>query len=122
MPKSEAEIRDALNKAYDDGRLISCRFPGSGKIAISMERHMVDEAISYWSKEDHGQHSFVLGSIMRAIKSTTKRLKKRKATPAQMDALAADIALWLGHAMLHGDGENYLVKGPKPTDLQKQPA
>lgn len=122
MPKSEAEIRDALNRAYDEGRLISCRFPGSGTIAISMERHMVDESVKYWSGKDHGQHDFVLGSVLKAIKATTKRLKKRKATPAEMDALASDIAIWLGHAMLYGDGEKYLVKGPSPKELNKAPA
>lgn len=116
---NEAGIRQALIKAHGEKRLITCRIPDGGDIMITLESHMVDQAMAAWKAMPEPERDRTIGSVRRAIKRTIKRLKKDRATQSERDALAADIALWLGHELLFSDGERHLIKGPDPSDLMK---
>lgn len=62
---------------------------------------------------DEGSREGAMASIRAAIKRTVKRMKQKRATGKEMDDLAADIALWLGHELVFADGEKHLIKGPE---------
>lgn len=114
---SEARIRGQLVKAHDEGQLVSCRIPGGGNISIALERHMVDQAMAAWKGIPPADRERTFASVSRAIKRGVKRMKQKRARPAEMDALAADIALWLGHELVFADGEKHLIKGASRTML-----
>lgn len=117
------DIRAKLVQALDEKRLIACRFPGGGDMTIALERHMVDQAIEAWRTRytTPGERRKALDSVRGAIKRTAKRMKQNRACGNEIDAMAADIALWLGHELLFADGERYLIKGPSREDLLGKP-
>lgn len=118
----ESNIREALAKAHDEKRLISCRFPGGGDFCIALERHMVDDSIREWLKMTPKERGAAMLSIRRQIKRGVKRFKQGRATGKETNALASDIALWLGHELLFSDGQRHLIKGPRREDLVNAPS
>ncbi|MGE3712228.1 MAG: hypothetical protein AB7G35_21485 [Hyphomicrobiaceae bacterium] len=118
----EDEIKAKLVQAARDGKLISFTYPYAGKHAISVDRHMIDDAMRAWMDLREDDRDGVYASVIRNIKSVGKRMKKKIATPQQMDGLAADCALWLAHQLLFADGERHLIKGPSADDLLKGPS
>jgi hypothetical protein len=118
--RDEAAIREALAKAHDEKRLVSCRVPNGGGIAMALEQHIVEDAINSWrsSGDDESARKALLSSISRSIERVVERVKQGKATDGEMDDLAADVALWLGHELLYADGERHLVKGPSRENLR----
>jgi len=105
-------------KAFDEGRVVSFTWPGSGDLQIGLERHMIDDAMQRWAAMDAGDRASAMASVRRAMKRTTKRLKQNRAKPAEMDALAADIALFVGHELIYADGEKWMVKNPPRSNLE----
>ena len=116
--KSEQDIRDALVQAHNDGRLVTCRVPYGGDLAIALERHMVDQAMTEWNGKPEPARRSAMVSVLKEIKRVVKRMKQQKATGADMDGLAADVALWLGHELMFADGERHLIKGPELGELK----
>ena len=112
-------IAEKLIKAHDEKRLVSCKIPYGGDLVIALERHMVDHAIDEWRRTREGVRHFSMLSVLKTIKHTVKRMKRGRATGKEMDELAADVALWIGHELLFSDGEKHLVKGPTREDLLK---
>ena len=115
-------IREALMKAHNEKRLISCKVPGGGDMAIALEKHMVDQALKDWRDIPEIARASTLGSVRRTIKRAVKRMKQGRATDREMDELAADVALWLAHDLLFADGERHLIKGPSKEDLLRKVA
>ena len=113
------DTREKLIAAHKDDKLVSVKWPGSGDMAISLERHMIDNAMTEWCKLETLDRLTRMQSVRRSIKRTTKRLKKNRATQTEVDDLAADIALFIGHELAYGDGEKYLIKGPGLDDFKK---
>jgi hypothetical protein len=100
--------------------LAACRLPYGGDIGISLDKCMVDQAMDCWRNTTAPDRKIAMRSILRELKRTIKRFKQRKASSKEMDDLAADMALWLGHELLYADGEKQLVKGLSRDDLNKQ--
>ena len=117
---SEERIREELLKAHDEKRLVSCRIPYGGDITITLEKHLVDQSMDGWRNKPALVRKIAMKSILRTIKRTVKRIKQGEASEEEMDELAADIALWLGHELVFTDGEKYLIKGPSRDALQKE--
>jgi hypothetical protein len=109
----EPTFRELMLKAYDEKRLITCRYPyGGNDDAIGLEKHMVDQAMEAWRDTPAPERKIVMASVLRNVKRTVKRFKQRKASSQEMDNMAADVALWLAHELLFNDGEKHLTKGP----------
>lgn len=110
--------KQAVLKAHDEGRLVHCTWPGADSLAISLERHMVDDAMTEWRRLDADDRWQRMQSIRKEIKRITKRMKQKRASPKEMDGFAADIALFIGHELLYADGERYLIKGPTRQEIE----
>lgn len=117
---SDERIREEILKAHDERRLVSCRIPYGGDITITFEKHLVDQAMDGWRNKSAPDRKSAMKSILRTIKRTVKRIKQGEASEEEMDELAADIALWLGHELVFADGEKHLIKGPSRDSLQKE--
>lgn len=114
-------VQAKLVAALDEGRLVSCKWPKSGDLFISLERHMIDQAMALWAGLDDADRGRRLISVRRAIERATKRLKKNRTNSREMDALASDITLFLAHELVYGDGERWLVKGPGRDTFTRTP-
>lgn len=97
--------------------MVTCRWPDSGDLKISLERAQIEEAMALWIDVDETERQARMASVRQTIDHTTKRLKNGQAEPDEVDALAVDIALFLGHELLHADGEHWLVRNPAPQDI-----
>lgn len=115
---TQEQAQAKLIAAHKEGKLITCRFPYGSDMLISLERHMVEQGFASWKNIPEPDHGRVLSSINRSIKHVVKRMRKGKATGPEMDAMAADISLWLAHRLMFADGEKYLQKGPSREDLE----
>ena len=114
---SQVEIRDKLLRAYDENRLVSVRIPSGDGLVIALERHMVEDAFAQWEGMGIARRASAFASVCRAVKAGVKRVKRNRASADDMDALAADLALWIGHELLYSDGEKHLAKGPDRNSL-----
>lgn len=105
---------DAFLKARDDGRLVSFKLPNSGGLALSVERHMLEQAMDYWHTEQNGDtRQHVIQSVREHLKAAIKRMKRGKMSDKEYDDLASDACLWLGFEMVYADGEKHLVDARK---------
>ncbi len=114
---SEAEIREQLLHAHDEDRLVSVAIPHGDGLVIALERHMVEDAFKQWRGMGRARRASAFASVCRAVKAGVTRVKRNRATADDMDALAADLALWIGHELAYSDGEKHLAKGPDRNSL-----
>lgn len=111
-------LKMKLVASLAQGNVVSFRLPFPGGYSLCVERHMIEEAMDHWSTDhDAARRKRAMTSIERAMKRVYKRLRKNTATGKEMDELAADSALWLGHQLLFSDGERYLIANPKAEQL-----
>lgn len=110
---TETDIRAALVKASEDGRLTTFKLPSSRGLCLTIERHTIDEGMDAWLALPGPERKSAFWSVQKALKRGIERIEKRTASQAESDGLAADAALWLAHELLYGDGERHLMKNPK---------
>lgn len=112
-----AVTRETVAALLDAGQIVTVSWPGSGDIRISLQRHMIDDAMAAWSKLEVGDRAQRMGSVRAAIKRATKRMKQQRAASREIDELAADVALFVGHELMFGDGEKWLSKNPTRDEI-----
>lgn len=112
---TQARIIDA----YENGKMVNCRWPGSGQSMLGIERKQIDEAMTIWSAMPEHVRDQRMASVRREMKRGSKRLHRGTASQAEVDNFAADVALWLAHELVFGDGERWLVKGPSANDVKE---
>lgn len=92
---------------------VTCTWPGSGDMMITLERRMVDDAIAQWTlRDDEAGRERAMTSIRKAIKRANKHIERGTMTQKGANDMASDIALFLGHELMFSDGEKWLVKTP----------
>ncbi len=92
---------------------VTCTWPGSGDMMITLERRMVDDAIAQWAlRDDEAGREPAMASIRQAIKRANKHIERGTMTQRKANDMASDIALFLGHELMFADGEKWLVKTP----------
>jgi len=109
-----------IAQLLDGGEMVTVRWPGSGELEISIERHMIDDAISEWEKLGRAARRQNFSSVKREMKRVTRLMEQGSAHPQELSGLVADIALFIGHELVHSDGERWLVKGPTGDDILGQ--
>jgi len=91
---------------------ITCKWPGSGDMIITLERRMIDDAFVQWKLRDEAGRERAMASIRKAIKRANKHIERGTMTQRKANDMASDIALFLGHELMFADGEKWLVKTP----------
>lgn len=109
-------MESKLEKLMAEGELVSCKWPGCGPLTITIQRSMLEEAMNEWLTISLESRLRTLQSVRSAIDRATRRVQSGKAKNKDMDHLAADIALFIGHELVYSDGEKWLVKNP-PIDI-----
>ena len=112
--------RETVARLIDTGEMVTVRWPESGDLRVSLQRHMIDDAMVLWPTLEPSDRNRRMGSVRKAIKRTTKKIKQGRATGKDSDDLAADVALFVGHELVYADGERWLVKGPTSADILHQ--
>lgn len=100
-----------LLKAHDDKTLVSFSLPGWNGAALSITPDMYEQGINEWKVMHPAQRDRIMQSVRRSVKRLHRRVIMGRASREEVDAFAADAALWLTHDVLFADGERYLVKG-----------
>lgn len=111
--------KQAILDAYQNGTMVNCRWPGSGDMMLGITRNQIDGAMALWAAMDADMRARRMESVRREMKRGTKRVKSGRATQSQANNLAADVALWLSHEMVYGNGERWLIKGPTVKEVQE---
>lgn len=108
--------KETVAALFAHGQMVTVKWPGSGELIVGLQRHMIDDAMAEWEKLSADDRGRRMRSVQKAIKRATKRVKNGKATQHDTEELAADIALFIGHELVHADGERWLVKSPTKFD------
>lgn len=109
--------RETVAALIDAGQMVTVKWPGSGDMFISLQRHMIDDAMVVWGELAAADRMQRMGSIRKALKRATKRIKQGRASAREHDEFAADVALFVGHELVYADGERWLSKGPTSADV-----
>ena len=100
-----------LLKAHDDKTLVSFSLPGWGGDVISITPDMYQQGVDVWKSMHPAKRQQIMQSVRRSVKRLYRRVHSGRAAREEVDAFAADAALWLTHDILFADGERHLVKG-----------
>jgi hypothetical protein len=111
--------KDAILDAYQKGVMVNCHWPGCDGIRLGITRNQIDGAMALWTAMDAPARAQRMASIAKEMKRGTKRVKTGRASQAQANNLAADVALWLAHELVFGNGERWLIKGPSVTEVKE---
>lgn len=111
-------ITEKVAAMFRNGDGVTCKWPGSGDMVITLERRMINDAIAQWQLRDEAGREGAMDSIRSALKRANKRIARNKLSQQEANDLASDIALFIAHELVYADGEQWLAKNPEPSILE----